>query len=131
MPALDLERGARRAERVVLVRDRDPERGHDRVAGVLLDRSPVAAERRGDGLEVPPQDTPERLGVERAGERHRLDDVDEEDGDQPAELHRRLRHGASSSSSDSSWRRIAASSSCSSGPGSMPSSSTSVSRAVR
>ena len=38
--------------------------------------------------------------------------------------------GVSSSSSESSWRRIAASSSFSSGPGSRPSSSTRVSRAV-
>ena len=55
-PDLDVERGARRAERVVLVRDRDPERGHDRVARVLLDRAAVARDRRRHGLEVAPQD---------------------------------------------------------------------------
>ncbi len=90
-PCPDVERGARRAERVVLVRDRDPERGHDRVARVLLDRASVARERRRHGLEVALQDSAERLRVERRRERHRLDDVDEEDRDEPPELHRR--HG--------------------------------------
>ena len=86
----DLQRRARRAQGIVLVRDGDSEGGHDGVTGVLLDRPPVAVEHRRDGLEVAPQHDPERLRVERLGERHRLDDVDEENRDQPPELHRRF-----------------------------------------
>ncbi len=41
----DVQCGARRAQRVVLVRDRDAERGHDRVARVLLDRPAVPRDR--------------------------------------------------------------------------------------
>ena len=85
----DVEGGACRAQRVVLVRDRDAERRHDCVAGELLHGAAVSRDRRRDRLEVALQDAPERLGIERLGERHRLDDVDEEDRDEPAELHRR------------------------------------------
>ena len=88
-PDPDVERGARGAKRVVLVRDRDAEGGHDRVARELLHRAAVPREGRRDRLEVAPQDAPERLRIERLRERHRLDDVDEEDRDEPAELHRR------------------------------------------
>ncbi len=88
--AVGLQRRAGRAERIVLVRDGDSEDGHDRVTGVLLDGPSVAGEHRGDRLEVALQHDPERLGIQRLCERHRLHDVDEEDRDQPAELHRRL-----------------------------------------
>ena len=50
---------------------------------------PCRSDRGRDGLEVALQDASERLRVERLGERHRLDDVDEEDRDEPAKLHRR------------------------------------------
>ena len=85
-----IQRRASGAQRVVLVRDGDSEGSHDGVTGVLLDGPSVSGEHRGDGLEVAPQHDAERLGVERLGERHRLDDIDEEDRDQPAELHRRF-----------------------------------------
>ncbi len=90
-PDADVERGAGGAQRVVLVRDGDAERGHDRVARVLLHRAAVSDDRRRNRLEVAPQDGAERLRIERLGERHRLDDVDEEDRDEPTELHRRPR----------------------------------------
>ena len=85
----DVERGARCPQRVVFVRHGDAERSHDRVARVLLHRAAVSRDRGRDSLEVALQDASERLRVERLGERHRLDDVDEEDRDEPAELHRR------------------------------------------
>ena len=88
-PGLDVERGARRAERVVLVRDRDPERGHDRVARVLLDRASVAHDRRRHGLEVALQDGAERFRVESRRKRHGLDDVGEQHRDETPKLHRR------------------------------------------
>ncbi len=69
------------------MRDRNAERGHDRVAGVLLHGAAVPGDGRRDRLEVVAENTPERLGIERRGERHRLDDVDEEDRDEPPELH--------------------------------------------
>jgi hypothetical protein len=87
----DVERSTRGAQRVVLVRDGDAERGHHGVARVLLHRAGVTRDCRRDRLEVAPQHRAERLGVERLGERHRLDDVDEEDRDEPPELHRRPR----------------------------------------
>ena len=127
----DVERGASRAQRVVLVRHRDAERGHDRVARVLLDRAAVTRDRRRDGLEVAPQHRAERLGVERLGERHRLDDVDEEDRDEPPELHRRpgerrlLEQQRLVLAEDRGLELAEL------GAGSMPSSSTRVSRAAR
>ena len=87
----DVERGTCGSQRIVLVRDGNAEGGHDGVARVLLHRPAVSRERRGNGLEVALEDTSERLGIERPRERHRLDDVDEEDRDEPPELHRRPR----------------------------------------
>ena len=114
-PGLDLERGASGAQRVVLVRDGDPERGHDRVAGELLDRASVAGQRGGDRVEVPAEDPAERLRVERVRQRHRLDDVARRGSWRAAGTASPADGGASrSGSSDSSWRRIAASSSLSS-----------------
>ena len=48
----EVSRGANRAERVVLVDDRDPEGGHDRVADELLDRAAVVLEHALCRLEV-------------------------------------------------------------------------------
>ena len=61
----DVVCGARGAESIVLVRDRCSESRHDRVAGKLLDRTPVASQHRGDDLEVALQHASERLGIER------------------------------------------------------------------
>ena len=88
---LDLERGPSGTQRVVLVRHGDAERSHDRVPGELLDRASVTHQRGGNRVEVPAQDLAERLGVQRVRQRHRLDDVAEEDRRQPAELHCRHR----------------------------------------
>ncbi len=79
------------AEGVVLVRHGNAERGHHGVARVLLDGAAVPRDRGGHGLEVALQDAAERLRVERFRKCHRLDDVDEQDRDEPPELHRRLR----------------------------------------
>ncbi len=73
------------------MRDGDAEGGHDRVARVLLHGAAVSRDRRRHRLEVALQNAPERLRVEGVRERHRLDDVDEEDRDEPPELHRRPR----------------------------------------
>ena len=69
----------------------DPKCREDSVAGELLDRAPVAHADGRDRVEVLLEDAVERLGVERAGERHPVHDVDEEDGDEPAKLHPRPR----------------------------------------
>ena len=87
----DVERRPRRTQRVVLVRDGNTEGGHDGIARVLLHRAAVSRDRGRHRLEVASQHRAERLGVERLGERHRLDDVDEEDRDESPELHRRTR----------------------------------------
>ena len=89
-PGPDVESRSRRAERVVLVRDGNAEGGHHGVARVLLHGAAVPRDRCGHRLEVALQDAAERLGVERLRECHRLDDVDEQDRDEPPELHRRL-----------------------------------------
>jgi hypothetical protein len=92
-PDADVECGAGGSERVVLVRDGNAECGHDRVAGVLLHGAAMSHERRRHRLEIALQHAPERLRVQRLCERHGLDDVDEEDRDEPSKLHRRPRDG--------------------------------------
>ncbi len=89
-PDADVEGGSRGTQRIVLVGDGDAEGRHDSVARVLLHRPAVSYECGRHRLEVPLQDASERLGIERLRKRHRLDDVDEEDRDEPAELHGRL-----------------------------------------
>ena len=90
---LHLRRGANRTKRVVLVRDRDAEDGHDRVADELLHRAAVALEDDAQILEVAAHARPQRLGVGRLAERGRADEVAEEDRDDLALLARRLRRG--------------------------------------
>ena len=64
----DRERGAQRALGVVLVRARDAERGHDGVAGELLDRAAVRLDAARDLLEEA-RDTPAHdLGIARGDE---------------------------------------------------------------
>ncbi len=53
-----LRRSADRAQRVVLVRDGDPEDRHDRVADELLDRPAVPLDDRAQVLEVPAHPRP-------------------------------------------------------------------------
>ena len=81
------------AKRVVLVRDGDPEHGHDRVADELLDRPSVPLEDRAQILEVPPHARAQRFRIRRLAERRRSDEVAEEDRDDLALLARRLGQG--------------------------------------
>ena len=59
----ELACGANGPQGVVLVQDRDSERGHDRVADELLDRATVMFEHAADLDEVPRDHVPVRLGV--------------------------------------------------------------------
>ena len=85
-----LRRRSDGAERVVLVRDRNPEHRHDRVACELLDAAAVALEDRPQVLEVAAHARAQRFGIGRLAERGRADDVAEEDADDLALLARRL-----------------------------------------
>ena len=75
----DREPGADGALGVVLVRLRDPERGHDRVAGELLDDPAVRDHAVRDAVEVRLDTPPHDLGVGAGDERGRVDEVDEQD----------------------------------------------------
>ena len=79
------------AERIVFVRDRDPEDGHDRVADELLDRPAVALDDPPQVFEVPPHARTQRLRIRRLAERGRADEIAEEHGDDLPLLARRLR----------------------------------------
>ena len=73
------ERRAYRALRVVLVRLRDAERRHDRVAGELLDEPAVGHDAMGDLVEVL-LDAPARdLRIGSGDHRCRADEIDEQD----------------------------------------------------
>ena len=82
--------GADRTQRVVLVRDRDPEDRHDRVADELLDRAAVSLEDDAKVLEVAAHPRAQRLRIGRLPESGRADEVAEENGDDLALLARRL-----------------------------------------
>ena len=60
-----LRGGPNRAQGVVLVRDRDPEHGHHRVADELLDRAAVALDDRAEILEVAAHAGAQRLRIGR------------------------------------------------------------------
>ena len=77
----ELDCRANGAQRVVLVHDRDPERGHDRVADELLDRAAVALQHLARGLVVARPDGPKRLGIEAFPQRRRIGDVTEDERD--------------------------------------------------
>jgi hypothetical protein len=62
---------------VVLVRERDPERGHDRVAGELLDRASVGLDAARDLVEESVDAAARDLRVD---ERGRLDEIGEQHG---------------------------------------------------
>ena len=72
--------------RVVAVRDRGPEQGHHRVADVLLDVPAEALELRAHPAEVGRLDAPQILGIEAGRDAGEVDEVDEQDGDDPALL---------------------------------------------
>ncbi len=84
-PVLDdgrahLGRSAHRPQRVVLVRDRDPEDRHDRVADELLDGPAVPLDDRAQVLEVAAHARTKRFGIGGLPECGRADEVAEEDG---------------------------------------------------
>ena len=68
-----------RAQRVVLVLLRDPERGHGGIADELLHGASVPLDDRPDGVEVATHDGPHHLGIECGAQSGRVDDVGEED----------------------------------------------------
>ena len=75
---------------VVLVCAWDPERGHHRVAGELLDGAAVAQDAARDALEEARDAPPHDLGVVRRHELRRLDEIDEDDGRQLPLYHRSI-----------------------------------------
>ena len=83
-----LRRCTHRAERVVLVRHRDPENRHDRIADELLDRATMTLDDRAQILEIAAHTRPERFRIGRLAERRRPHKIAEEDGDDLALLAR-------------------------------------------
>ena len=77
----ELDRGPDGAQRVVLVHDRDPESGHDRVTDELLDRAAVPLQHLAGSLVIARPDTPKRLGIEAFPQRRRICDVTEDERD--------------------------------------------------
>jgi hypothetical protein len=73
------QRGAERARRIVLVRRRDTEDGHDRVADVLLDRPALGFDLAPHRTEERVHDLPQPLRVELLTQRGRTGEVCEED----------------------------------------------------
>ena len=69
-----------RALGVVLVGERDFERGHHGVAGELLHGAAVRLDAARDLLEVPVDALPHDLGIGRDDEARRIDEVHEQDG---------------------------------------------------
>ena len=82
----DLRRRAHRAQRVVLVRDRDAEHCHHRITDELLHGAAVPLDDHPDLLEVAAHRPPHRLWVEPLAERRRAGDVAEDDGHRLANL---------------------------------------------
>ena len=77
-----------RAQRVVLVRDGDPEHRHQRVADVALDRAAVALDGLAHGGEPALHRPAQRLVVDALAQLGRADDVGEHDRDDLAPLAR-------------------------------------------
>ena len=75
----DPERGAHCPLRVVLVRERHPERGHHGVARELLDDAAVRRDAMRDLVEEARQARANHLGIGARDELRRADEIDEED----------------------------------------------------
>ena len=73
--------GADRPQRVVVVRGRDAEDGHDRVADELLHGAAVPLQLAADDGVVLLHHAAQHLSVERLAERRGVRDVREDDGD--------------------------------------------------
>ena len=96
-----LGRRADGTQRVVLVRDRDPEDRHHRVADVVLDRPAVALDHVAHAAKPALHRPPQRLGIDPLSQRRRSHDVGKDHGDDLAPLttdrrhrHRRSARGA-------------------------------------
>ena len=76
----DRDCGANRALGVVFMRGRNPEGGHDGVAGELLDDATVRGDALRDMLEKGVDAPANDLGVARGDKRGRADEIDEEHG---------------------------------------------------
>jgi hypothetical protein len=92
-PVSDRERGTDGALRIVLVRNRRAEQGHDGVPDELLHRPAEALELVAEVLPVRRQQRANVLGVHPLGARREADEVGEEDGDDLALLAPRLGRG--------------------------------------
>ena len=86
-----LDRRSAGAQRVVLVRRRDAEHRHHRVADELLHRAAVRLDDRLHPLEVARQQRPQRLRIRRLPQRRRADHVAEQHRHRLADLARRRR----------------------------------------
>ena len=89
-PVADGERGADRALRVVLVRNRGAEHGHHGVADELLDRPPEALELVAQPRVIRPEQRAHLLGIHALRARGEADEVGEEDGHDLALLEPRV-----------------------------------------
>ena len=88
--AAELDGRPHRAQRVVLVHDRDPEDAEDGVADELLDRAAMALEHRPRRLVIARPDAPERFRVELLAKRRRVRDVAEDERDRLPDHERRV-----------------------------------------
>ncbi len=79
-----LEGGAHRTLRVILLGDRGTPHGHHRIADELLDVAAVPLDHLPAGFEVAPQQLPDVLRIARLGDRGKADQVCEEDAHQPS-----------------------------------------------
>ena len=80
-----------RPESVVLVRHRDSENRHDRIADELLDGATVTLEDHAEILEIQAHPTAQRFGIGRLAQRRRTHEIAKEDGDDLALLACRCR----------------------------------------
>ena len=92
-PLADLRHRAHGPQRIVLVRDRDAEHRHRRVADELLHRAAVPLHDQPDLLEVAAHRAPHRLGIEPLAERRRPGHVAEDDRHRLPHLPRRRGRG--------------------------------------
>ena len=89
-PVDDLERGAHRPLRIVLVGYRRAPDRHDRVTDELLDRPAVDPDHLGGGVEVAREELPDGLGIAVLRQRREPDEIGEQDRDETSFGHRRL-----------------------------------------
>ena len=83
-----------RAERIVLVHQRDAEDRHCRVPDELLHGAAVPLDDRAHRVEIAPHDAAQHLRVESAGDVREIDDADEENRDRLPSLFSGCRLGA-------------------------------------